>query len=124
VRWLLAIRPDTFPQELIISFKRNDSSFMSALVKRSFIILLVLFAACTPASETALTKALQAAVKDKKVSAQKMERIIREYEVLRKEDKAKSAEYVDKVVSVIEMGGDSSHIDVIRKQFQGGKAKV
>ncbi len=88
---------------------------MQVLVRISLIVIL-LFAGCSPKGPTDLSRALQAAVKDHKLSVMKMENIISEYNLLQKNDKEKAGEYVVKVLNVIKMGGDSSHIDVIRRQ--------
>lgn len=80
------------------------------------IILLLVAGACASKGESQLSKALSAAVKEKKVTPKKMEYILAEYNKLQDEDKAKAHEYVNQVLNAIEMGGDSTHIDVARKQ--------
>jgi len=58
---------------------------------------------------------LSGAVKEKKVTQSKMESILKEYDKLSDEDKSTAREYVDLILSAIEMGGDSTHIDAARK---------
>ena len=82
----------------------------------SFPLVCFLAAACVSEGESSLTKALSGAVKDQKISTQKMEYILAEYEKLRDEDKKVARDYAEAVINAIEMGGDSSHIDVARKQ--------
>ncbi len=84
---------------------------------RTSLIIILTFAGCSPKRPTDLSRALQAAVKDDKLSVKKMENIISEFNLLQKNDKEKSREYVVKVLNVIKMGGDSSHIDVVRRQI-------
>ena len=50
-----------------------------------------------------------------------MEYILREYDAIRDEDKGKAREYAVEVLNAIEMGGDSSHIDVVRRHLVGSK---
>ena len=88
---------------------------MPGFCARFFIILLV-FTGCTSKSHSALDKALTAAVKDHKISEKKMQDILKEYEILQDRDDDKAKEYVLKLINTIEMGGDSSHIDVVRGQ--------
>lgn len=86
---------------------------------------LLFSAACTSEGPSALRNSLRDAVQEKRLSADKMEKILQEYEALREKDPEKAREYVLRIVSAIEMGGDSSHIDVVRKQVQprGDKMK-
>lgn len=53
-----------------------------------------------------------------------MENILEEYEQLREKDKGIAREYALKIVSAIEMGADSSHIDVVRRRVVRRPAKV
>ena len=80
-----------------------------------FLGILLLVSACASKGGSALSEALVRAVKEKKISEKKMENILTEYDKLRDEDKSKARQYVEQVVSAIEMGGDSTHIDVARK---------
>ena len=93
---------------------------MPGFCARFFIILLV-FTGCTSKSHSDLNKALAAAVKDQKISNKKMRDILQEHEILNDRDDYKAKEYVLKLINTIEMGGDSSHIDVVRKQVLGGR---
>ena len=93
---------------------------MPGFCARFFIILLV-FTGCTSKSHSDLNKALAAAVKDQKISNKKMRDILQEHEILNDRDDDKAKEYVLKLINTIEMGGDSSHIDVVRKQVLGGQ---
>lgn len=51
-----------------------------------------------------------------------MDAILAEYNNLREDDKKKAQEYVLQVLSAIEMGGDSSHIDAVRRQILKSKS--
>ena len=93
-------------------------------VSTCFVLLLLLSAACTSKSQSDLSKALTVAVKEKKVSKEKMEDILIEYELLRENEKEKARTYADQIVKALEMGADSSHIDVLRKQISAGLKKV
>ena len=53
-----------------------------------------------------------------------MENILDEYEQLKERDKEVAREYALKIVSAIEMGADSSHIDVVRRHVVRTPAKV
>lgn len=92
---------------------------MSGFFTRCFIIILLVCTGCASKSHSDLNKALAAAVKDQKISEKKMHDILEEHEILRDRDDDKAKEYVLKLINVIEMGGDSSHIDVVRKQILG-----
>lgn len=81
----------------------------------TFFLMLFILAACSK-GESTLSKALTAAVKERKLTQKKMEYILAEYDELRDDDKQKAREYFDQVLNAIEMGGDSTHIDVARKQ--------
>jgi hypothetical protein len=85
------------------------------------LLILLLLGSCTSASHSELTKALTSAVKEKKISQKKMVSILREYDMLRDDDNKKAREYAVQVLNAIEMGGDSSHIDVVRRQVVGSK---
>ena len=80
------------------------------------LVVLLFCGSCTPPGQSKLSKALTAAVKEKKISEKGMETILKEYDYIRKEDRDKAREYVTLVLSAIEMGGDSSHIDVVRQR--------
>lgn len=87
---------------------------------RSFVIVsLLVCSACVPKTTSELKDALSLAVKQDKISPKKMESILKEHEMLREEDKEKAREYVLQIVNAIKMGGDSSHIEVVRKQVAG-----
>lgn len=81
------------------------------------IALTLLFGACSSKGHSELQKALSTAVSDEKLSPLQMENILKEYDALRDNDKEKARQYVEQIVTAIEMGADSSHIDVVRKQF-------
>lgn len=92
---------------------------------RSFAILsLLVCSACVPKSTSELKDALSVAVKEDKISPKKMETILEEYEMLREENKEKARIYVQQIVSAIKMGGDSSHIEVARKQVTGPEIRI
>ena len=79
--------------------------------------VLALAGACFSGGESKLSKALTVAVKEKKISQKKVETILAEYDKIRDDDKKKAQEYVTQVLNAIEMGGDSSHIDAVRRQM-------
>lgn len=89
-----------------------------------FVLLLLLSCACTSKSQSELSKALTVAVKENKISKEKMEDILIEYELLRENEKEKARKYADQIVKALEMGADSSHIDVVRKQVSANLKKV
>lgn len=88
------------------------------------VLLLVLMVAgsCATKGHSDLENALTTAVKEKKLSEKKMEIILKEYDILRDQDKEKAKIYVEQVVKAVEMGGDSSHIDAVRR-LAAGKRK-
>jgi hypothetical protein len=94
---------------------------MFLLLSRFLIAVLLVGAGCTAISESNLSKALSAAVREDKISRKKMESVLKEYEALREQDGKKAHEYAMKVIEAIEMGADSSHIDVVRRQVAGSK---
>ena len=98
---------------------------MFSFLRISFIAFLFL-TSCGTQGESELSKALSGAVKEKKVSQRKMDSIMKEYETLRDRDREASRKYVDGILNALEMGGDSSHIDVVRRlvEEKNGKAKV
>jgi hypothetical protein len=81
----------------------------------AIIFIFVISGACSSKGESALSKGLAVAVREKKITQKKMEYILAEYDKLRDEDKTKAREYVDEVLNAIEMGGDSTHIDAARR---------
>ena len=97
---------------------------MARLVSILCIFLFLSPCACTSRSQSKLAKALTVAVKDKKLSKGKMENILREYEMLRENEPEKAREYATQIVNAIEMGADSSHIEVLRRQLRGALKKV
>ena len=102
---------------------------MSRIFPPHLLVILLLAGGCNTKSQSELSKALSGAVKEKKLSQKKMENILQEYGKLRDEDREKAREYVLQVLNTIEMGGDSSHLEVVRKQVLEkkagkGKAKV
>lgn len=88
------------------------------------LLALLLPVSCIPGSPSELTRSLNIALKEKKISAQKMESILEEYQQLKKRDKDIAREYVLKIVSAIEMGADSTHIDVLRRRMVRPPVKV
>lgn len=79
------------------------------------LLLLVIFARCSP-GESRLSGALSTAVKEKKVSERKRQALLNEYENLSRHDAEKARRFVESILNAIEMGGDSTHIDVARQQ--------
>jgi hypothetical protein len=107
------------------------NKLVSSIFTRSgivaFLLACFLSGGCFSKGESSLSKALSGAVKEKRISARKMENILAEYDKLRDEDKKVAHDYVNVVLTAIEMGGDSSHIDAARKQVLqrvNPKAKV
>ena len=88
------------------------------------IVLFMLHGGCTSPGQSKLSRALTTAVKEKKLSREKMENILSEYELLRQDNKEKAREYAERIVTAIEMGADSSHIDVVRKRVRGKVKEV
>ena len=89
--------------------------FKSKLIIVWFLTLVLGAGACISKGESQLSKALSAAVKERKLSAQKMDTILKEYDEVREKDRDKAREYVLQVINAIDMGGDSTHIDVARR---------
>lgn len=90
---------------------------MISFLTRSFILLLFC-AGCSGAPRNSdFTRALTAAVKEEYISEKKKVYILKEYEMLWNDDKDKAREYVLQMINALEMGGDSTHIDVVRNQF-------
>lgn len=90
-------------------------------------LILLLTAGCSSGGESRLSKALNLAVKEKKITREKLEIILVEYNSVWDDDKKKAQEYVTQILSAIEMGGDSSHIDAVRRQVlksRPAKSKV
>ena len=84
-----------------------------------YLSVLLSVSACTTKGSSTLSDALSEAVKEKKISARKMESILSEHERISDQDKLKGREYVNQVVGAIEMGGDSTHIDAARRNVLG-----
>lgn len=99
---------------------------MFRFLRISFIAILFFLTGCISKGESELSKALSAAVKQKKVSQTKMNSIMKEYDMLRDKDRDISRKYLEEILNALEMGGDSSHIDVVRRLVvqEDGKAKV
>lgn len=85
------------------------------------LVLLLLLGGCFTKGESELSKALSGAVREKKLSQKMMDNMLGEYNKLVDDDKVKAREYVKQVLNAIEMGADSSHIDVIRHQVVGNR---
>ena len=83
------------------------------------VILALVASACATKGHSDLDDALSLAVKEKKLSEKKKGIILNEYEILRDRDKAKARTYVEYVIKAIEMGGDSTHIDAVRRLTAG-----
>ena len=97
------------------------------MLRSLFILLIAILtlSGCGTKGESELSKALSGAVKEKKVSQRKMDSIMKEYETLQDRDKKISRKYVESILNALKMGGDSSHIDVVRKLVAGdGEASV
>lgn len=85
------------------------------------ILLTIVSVSCSSSGESELTKALRGAVKEHKLTEKKMQSILTELGQLRDEDKARAREYAEQVLTAIKMGGDSSHIDAVRRQLMKTK---
>lgn len=83
----------------------------------TFLVLLAMFTTGCSRGTSTLETALSAAVKDKRLSVKKMEVILEEYDSLRGEDRDKARVYVDQIKTAVEVGGDSTHIDVVRRMI-------
>lgn len=90
---------------------------------KKLILIVFLFAlGCT--AKDPLAKPLKAALADRKITKNKVSEIQKEYATLNDKDSEKAEEYVKRVTAVIEIGGDSSHIDLVRKQVLSKKTVV
>jgi nicotinamide riboside kinase len=87
--------------------------FMSRLLL-SFLLMSLLLGGCSK-GKSQLADALAKAVKEKRISEKKVETIIEEYNTIKDEDKVKANAYVKMILSAIDMGGDSTHIDAVRR---------
>jgi hypothetical protein len=94
---------------------------MSSFLIKCFVLIFLLGIGCSSESDSDLGKALTSAVKDRKLSEKKMRDILEEHRFLDDHDRQKAREYVLKILNVIKMGGDSSHIDLARRQVLGIK---
>ncbi len=83
----------------------------------TFILLLTFVFGCSNGGQSELSRALSSAVKQKKVSQNKMQSVIAEYEKLREEDATSAREYAINILTAIEAGGDSTHIDALRREL-------
>jgi hypothetical protein len=89
------------------------------------VVFLFLCTSCQLAGGSSdFNKALLGAVKDEKLSEKEMTEILREYSELREMDGDKGEAYRMKVMNIIKMGGDSSHIEVARRQLFKARKKV
>jgi hypothetical protein len=82
-------------------------------------IFLLMLCGCGSRAHSDLEEALSRAVKEEKLSEKKKVIILKEYEIIRDEDKERARTYVEQVVRAVEMGGDSTHIDAVRKLAAG-----
>ncbi len=90
----------------------------------SCFLIFMIAGSCATKGHTDLAEALTIAVKEKKLSDKKKEIILKEYDILRHEDKEKAKTYVEQVVKAVEMGGDSSHIDAVRRLAAGRRKGI
>lgn len=81
------------------------------------LLIVSFFAGCSSGGESRLSKALNLAVKERKVTQRKVDSILAEYNTIWDDDKKRAQEYVTQILSAIEMGGDSSQIDAVRRQM-------
>ena len=84
-----------------------------------FVAMAIAAFSCTSKGHSDLEDALSVAVKERKLSEKQMEIILKEYDILRKEDREKAKLYVEQVVKAVEMGGDSTHINAMRRLVTG-----
>jgi hypothetical protein len=82
-------------------------------------IFTLILSGCGFKGHSDLEDALSLAVKERKLTEKKKVIILKEYEILRDEDKQKARTYVEQVVKAVEMGGDSTHIDAVRRLAVG-----
>jgi hypothetical protein len=99
---------------------------MFRFLRISFVVIFFFFTGCGTQGESDLSKALSDAVRQKKVSQRKMDSIMKEYDMLRDEDMDITRKYVEAILNALKMGGDSSHIDVVRRMLavEDGKVRV
>jgi len=91
-----------------------------------FVLISFCLGSCGSPGTSKLSDALAKAVKEKKISEKKVESIMKEYELLRDRDKTIARKFADQILTAIQMGGDSSHIDAVRRSVaaKDGKIKV
>lgn len=86
-------------------------------MQKTFLLVLLIAFGCSRAGESQLSRALSAAVKERKVSQKKMDNILAEYDKIRKENSIGAREYAIQILTALEVGGDSTHIDAIRREM-------
>lgn len=116
------ITADEFHRAWLFPIFDHSQSFSMRRFILYLLIILSVSAGCSSRGKSQLSKGLTLAVKEKKISQTKMEAILTEYNNLREDDKKTAQEYVLQVLSAIEMGGDSSHIDAVRRQILKSKS--
>ena len=87
------------------------------MLKRSslFIIVTLLFSLACNDERNALDGHMEKAIKYRKVSAAKAQVIKDEYASL---PDSLQGKYATSIIKILEAGGDSSHIEVIRRRFK------
>lgn len=59
---------------------------------------------------------LEAAVKDRMLTISKSHKVLAEYDSLLEHDKSRASTYAKRIREILDVGGDSSHVDLVRRQ--------
>jgi hypothetical protein len=86
---------------------------MKNTIKISLLLLVVAVISCRK-GEDAFTRPLDQAIKERKISKQKALQIRQEYAKL---PDTLQNKYVKAVTAILEAGGDSTHVDVVRRRL-------
>ena len=78
------------------------------------IFFLLVMLSCS--GKSGLELRLENAVKDRKLSRQKSALILKEYDSISNKDEIKAANYAKRIREILDVGGDSSHVDLVRRQ--------
>jgi hypothetical protein len=78
----------------------------------------IVFVSCS-AKHDPISPVLTKAIVGGKISSNKSSKIIQEYIELQSRDEEAAKSYLYQLEFIVERGGDSTEIDVMRKQFRG-----
>jgi hypothetical protein len=102
----------------------EDAPWLKALMRRLNYPLIIgftalLLASCADRDRTSdeLSQALAKASINSKISAEKVSQILQEYVEIESADPATAKTYANRIVAIINLGGDSTKIDAARGQF-------